>query len=603
MADARPADPTEDLSRLIERALRWRTRDPAPADRAELSQVIDQAQAGDKTARQDLASRFAGPLPFGTAGLRGAVGAGETRMNRAVVARVTAGLMGYLSERVAEPRVVIGCDARHGSAQFAGTVARVVAAHGGHALVLPAQLPTPALAFAVRHLQADAGVMITASHNPAGDNGYKVYLGGRVAAEAERGVQIVPPTDRLIAEATLAAPPANEIPGVPTDEAVGLDGWQTSRGSLEALDDSVLSAYVQRASALGGCDADLSIVLTPMHGVGGKVAVDVLAAAGFANVRLVPEQAEPDPDFPTVAFPNPEEPGAIDLAVALAARIEADVIIALDPDADRCSVATPDPTAPPGWRQLTGDELGSLLGEQAARRAAQAVDTGSAVLACSIVSSRQLARIAAAHGCQHATTLTGFKWIARTPGLVYGYEEAIGYCTDPQYVRDKDGIGTAVRVASLVAELRRSGRTLGEALDDLARRDGLHASEQVAFRVDNAQLISHAMARLRQSPPTVLAGSKVVQVVDLAQGYAGLLPTDGLLMRTKRDDRVIVRPSGTEPKLKCYLEVILAVKGGQVPHARAKDRLGQLRAGITAAVGLSEPATGSTPRTPRHTAE
>lgn len=587
MAHARPTDQTEDLAQLIERARHWRGHDPAPADRAELSQLIDQAQAGDQAAQLSLASRFAGPLAFGTAGLRGAVGAGETRMNRAVVARATAGLMGYLTNLVARPRVIVGCDARHGSAEFARTVAHVVGAHGGHALVLPAQLPTPVLAFGVRHLQADAGVMITASHNPAADNGYKVYLGGRVVQETERGVQIAPPAEELIAAAIVAAPPADEVPGVPTDATGDVGGWQALSGSVQALDDSVLSAYVQRASSLGDGDADLAIVLTPMHGVGGQVALAVLAAAGYTNVTLVAEQAEPDPDFPTVAFPNPEEAGAIDLAVALAEQAQADVVIALDPDADRCSVAAPDPTANSGWHQFTGDELGSLLGEQAARRAAADGEAGSAVLACSIVSSRQLLRIAAAHGCRHSTTLTGFKWIARTPGLAYGYEEAIGYCTDPQYVRDKDGITAAVRVASLVAQLRRCGSTLRGALDDLARRDGLHASAQVSFRVDNPQLISDAMARLRQFPPTVFAGSEIVQFLDLAQGHDGLSPTDGVLMRTNRDDRVIVRPSGTELKLKCYLEVIVAAKDGQVPHAQAAERLAQLRQDISAAVGAA----------------
>ncbi|WP_168581245.1 phospho-sugar mutase [Gephyromycinifex aptenodytis] len=586
MADVVSAPQPEDLAGLLERARHWCAHDPAPAERAALSALIEQAQAGEAEALADLASRFTGPLTFGTAGLRGAVGAGETRMNRAVVARATFGLMGYLNGIVEEPRVVIGCDARHGSADFARTVAQVVAAAGGRALVLPAQLPTPVLAYAVRDLQADAGVMVTASHNPPADNGYKVYLGGRVAQDEARGVQIVPPADRLIAENIAAAPPADQIPGVPSDDDGVLE--QPEDAKIVLLDHGVVAGYVGRAASLAGSqlDADISIVLTPLHGVGGQLACDVLATAGFPEVQLVPEQAEPDPDFPTVAFPNPEEPGALDLALDLARRSDADVVIALDPDADRCSVATPDPSAPGGWRQLTGDELGALLGEQAAQRTAQEGDPDTAVLACSIVSSRQLARIAAAHGCQHATTLTGFKWIARTPGIVFGYEEAIGYCTDPGYVRDKDGIGTAVRVAALVAQLRSQGRTLCDALDDLARRDGLHATSQVSFRVSDLQLIGDAMARLRQNPPTVLADSAVVEVADLARGYAGLLPTDGLLLRTERDDRVIVRPSGTEPKLKCYLEVILAACDGRVPRDAAQQRLRQLEKDVSAVVAL-----------------
>ena len=554
------------LATLVEQAERWIAHDPAEWTRAELSSLVEAANSGDAAAEAELASRFSGPLTFGTAGLRGAVGAGESRMNRAVVARATAGLVRYLSDALAgqpqPPLVVLGCDARHGSSEFLRDAARVVSGAGARALVLPERLPTPVLAFAVRHLGADAGVMVTASHNPPADNGYKVYLGGRLASDEACGVQIVPPADAEIAARIEAAPPADEI--------------ARSDDLVEHVGDDLLQAYLERAASLGARGAATSpvrIVLTPMHGVGGDTGVAALNAAGFANVHVVEAQAQPDPDFPTVAFPNPEEPGALDLA---------DVVIALDPDADRCSVAIPAPATEAGWRQLSGDELGALLGEQAARRAG-----GEGVLACSVVSGRLLSRIAAAHGLEHATTLTGFKWIARTPGLVFGYEEAIGYCCDPQFVRDKDGVSAAVLVAALVHELREGGRGVQDALDDLAREHGLHATAPLTFRVDDLGLIASAMRTLRSNPPAELAGATVTQVVDLADGYEGLPPTDGMLMLTDADDRVIVRPSGTEPKLKCYLEVVLDCgPEGTPPTAEAARRLDVLRTDVARATGM-----------------
>ncbi|UNX54190.1 phospho-sugar mutase [Georgenia sp. TF02-10] len=588
----------------------WIDADPDPATRAELAELLARATdgAGDAAvapgdaagapgdtagapgdaagapagaderarARAELAARFAGPLEFGTAGLRGALGAGPHRMNRAVVIRAAAGLAAFLAEQVGPDfSVVIGYDARHGSADFAVDTAAVVTATGGRARLLPAPLPTPVLAFAVRHLGADAGVMVTASHNPPQDNGYKVYLGGRAVTGSGQGAQIVPPYDEQIAAHIAAVGPAAAVQRA-------ADGW-------EVLGPQVREAYLQRVASLvpGEHSRALRIVLTPMHGVGGATAVEALRRAGFTDVVVVPEQAEPDPDFPTVAFPNPEEPGALDLALRLARRVRADLVIANDPDADRCSAAVPDPAADGGWRQLTGDEIGSLLGEQTAAAAAL---TGRGVLASSVVSSQLLARIAQSHGLAHRTTLTGFKWIARTEGLVFGYEEAIGFCVDPTAVRDKDGISAAVRLAYLGAQLTDTGRTFLDALDDLARRHGLHHTSQLAVRVTDLGLIADAMARLRQSPPTALAGSPVTARTDLAEGSADLPPTDGLLYLTAAGDRVIVRPSGTEPKLKCYLEVVLPVAdGGDVAAARraAADRMTRLRADVSAAIGMS----------------
>ncbi|MBO3142209.1 phospho-sugar mutase [Dermatophilus congolensis] len=552
---------------LIEHARTWAAHDPDESDRATILALADAAQDADEAAAAELVSRFSGPLMFGTAGLRAAVGAGESRMSRAVVIRATAGLVAYLTKELGQaPTVVLGCDARHGSSQFLRDAAQVVSAAGGTALVLPEKLPTPVTAFAVRRLGADAGVMITASHNPREDNGYKVYLGGRAARGAAEGVQIVPPADRGIAECIAAAPFADEVP---RDEE-----------RVQHVELALWEEYVDRAASLAVSDpAPIRIVLTPMHGVGGATAVEVLRRAGFTDVHVVPEQAEPDPDFPTVAFPNPEEPGALDLALGLAQEVKADVVIALDPDADRCSVGT---CGPDGWRQLTGDEIGALLGEQAAADSSRVGDT----LANSIVSGRLLSRIAQAHGLQHQATLTGFKWIARTEGLRFGYEEAIGYCTDPMGVRDKDGVTAAVRVASLVSALAKQGRSISDALDDLARAHGLHATAQLSFRVVDTALIADAMARLRATPPSALAGSEVKQVADLADGYEGLAPTDGMVFITADNDRVIARPSGTEPKLKCYLEVVVPVSGEQVPRGEAAQRLELLKEDMRAAVGL-----------------
>lgn len=573
---------------LVRAAQAWAEHDPDETTARRLRALADGALEGNEAAAADLASRFTGPLQFGTAGLRGAVGAGESRMNVAVVTRATAGLAAWLTETVgAGPRVVLGCDARHGSSDFLRAAAEVVSAAGGTAVVLPEKLPTPVTAFAVRHLNADAGVQVTASHSPPADNGYKVYLGGRAASGEGCGVQIVPPADAGIADAIAAAPPADEVP--------------RDRERIESLGPELLEAYLDRVGSLGRVEApggpaagatpdgdaapaapgSIRIVLTPMHGVGGETAVEALRRAGFGDVHVVAQQADPDPDFPTVSFPNPEEPGAIDLALELAREVEADVVIALDPDADRCSVGTRGRDG--AWRQLTGDEIGALLGEQAAADATREGDT----LACSIVSGRLLGRIAEAHGLRWAQTLTGFKWIARTPDLRFGYEEAIGYCTDPEAVRDKDGISAAVRVARLVADLAADGRTLADALDDLARAHGLHATAPLSFRVADLSLIADAMARLRATPPTVLAGSPVVEFADLADGYGDVGRTDGLLFRTEDDDRVIVRPSGTEPKLKCYLEVVMPVAEGEdVPHRAARERLVRLSEDVRHAVGL-----------------
>ncbi|QTE31570.1 phospho-sugar mutase [Pengzhenrongella sicca] len=593
---------------------RWMADDPDPDTAAEVGRLLADAElpapAGDSPAaratraraaeaRADLADRFSGPLLFGTAGLRGVLGGGPHRMNRAVVIRAAAGLAAYLLETVgaaddATPRVVVGYDARHNSRAFALDTAAVMVGAGIEALLLPSALPTPVLAFATRHLNADAGVMVTASHNPARDNGYKVYLGGRAATGSGQGVQIVPPADAEIA-ATIAA--VASVASVPRAET----GWTVLGPDL--LDDYV-AGVVGLADPAG--PRALRIVHTSLHGVGGVVAERILRGAGFTDLHPVLEQAEPDPDFPTVAFPNPEEPGAIDLALGLAQDSGADLVIANDPDADRCAIAVRDPRArshhgpdtagADGWRMLHGDEVGVLLGAYLADRARPAAAGGHApVLANSIVSSRLLARIAAARGLAHASTLTGFKWIARVDGLLFGYEEAIGYCVDPARVRDKDGLSAALLVAELAAGLKSAGRTLIDALDDLAREHGLHLTDQLSARYVDLAQIPATMARVRSAPPATLAGSPVTEVVDLADGVDGLAPTDGLRLLAADGTRVVVRPSGTEPKVKCYLEVIVPVAtdadDAALTRARAvaRERLDAVATDLRVALGLVEP--------------
>jgi len=555
---------------LLERATSWRDDDPDEVTRAELDAVLAAATSGDAEAGADLADRFAGLLEFGTAGLRGAMGAGPNRMNRSVVIRAAAGLTAYLMEGSPQPLVVIGFDARHNSDVFAADTAAVVVAAGGRAMVVPRPLPTPVLAFAIRHLGADAGVMVTASHNPALDNGYKVYLGD--------GSQIVPPSDVRIAAHIAEVALVADVPRASS-------GWAT-------LNDDVLEAYLDAAAAVvapGGA-RELRIVHTALHGVGSDVILAAFLRAGFSAPIVVASQSEPDPDFPTVVFPNPEEPGAIDAALALAARENADLVLANDPDADRCAVAVPDPAAaslenPSGWRMLRGDEVGSLLGAHILARGVRTDD----VFASSIVSSRLLAAMAAGAGIGHRETLTGFKWISRVAGLRYGYEEALGYCVDPHQVRDKDGISAALMLAEMAADLRAHGRSLLDVLDDLALAHGVHATDSFAVRVDDLKVISTVMSRLRQESPTSIGGVSVARIDDLSEGSEQLPATDGIRYHLEDGSRVIVRPSGTEPKLKVYLEVIVAVEppsGLAAARAEASGRLDRVRAsmqGLTAA--------------------
>ncbi|MDO4887365.1 MAG: phospho-sugar mutase [Actinomycetaceae bacterium] len=556
--------------------LQWIEDDPDEATRAELSAVLTAARAGDGAAAADLSDRFAGFLEFGTAGLRGEMGAGPARMNRAVVRKAAAGLTAYLGEHAGpDALVVVGYDARYGSEDYAKDTAAIVTAAGMRAMIMPRALPTPLLAYAVRALEADAGVMVTASHNPARDNGYKVYLGGRCADRWGRGVQLIPPADSEIAAAIAATGPARDIPLA--------EGY-------EVIDEELINSYIEHCVGLAGKNTDLSIVYTAMHGVGAEVMRRIFAQAGFTDVTEVAEQCEPDPDFPTVAFPNPEEAGALDLAIRTAQRVGADIIIASDPDADRCSAAI---ASGGTWRQLSGDEIGALLGERLARRVAEGAGWGEEdeparpVFANSIVSSRLLSKIAASHGIGHAETLTGFKWIARVPELAYGYEEAIGFCVNPEVVRDKDGLSTAILLASLAADLKREGEDLIGELRRLYRRHGVHLTAPVTVRVEDLRIIPATMAKLRAQPPRRLAGSDVVRVEDLSEGSDDLPPTDALAWYTHDDARVIVRPSGTEPKVKCYLEVRQPLDGDlDEAIEAARRRLDELSRDVAQALRL-----------------
>lgn len=520
-------------------AQEWINSDPDPATRRELEALSE----------HELAERFSAPLTFGTAGLRGPVRAGPNGMNVAVVIRTTTGLAAWLKAHGhAGTRVVVGRDARNGSDAFATAAAEVLAAAGFHVTFLPRPLPTPVLAFAVRALGAGAGIQITASHNPAADNGYKVYLDG--------GSQLVSPADREIESEIAKVGGASSI----------------ARTPVTTVGDAVIEHYVQRAATLPhGKSRDIRIALTPLHGVGGDIALAALNAAGFSDVHVVTEQFAPDPDFPTVAFPNPEEPGATDALLELADTVDADLAIALDPDADRCAVGVRDGD---GWRMLRGDETGVLLADHVLTTAPP-----NSLVATTVVSSALLSKLAPTRGARFACTLTGFKWLTRAgDGLVYAYEEAIGHCVDPDAVRDKDGISAAVLAADLVATLADTGRTVLDVLDDYALEFGYHHGDQVSRRFDAAADIATIMHRVRSHPPREICGEAVV-FDDLA-AVDSPLRTDAVVF-TGVTTRIVVRPSGTEPKLKCYLEVVIPVANRSelaVSQAAAKARTRQLRA-------------------------
>ncbi|MBC7463329.1 MAG: phospho-sugar mutase [Actinobacteria bacterium] len=527
----------------------WIIDDP---DEESANQLRELLNLGDE---ESLKGYFSGFLQFGTAGLRGPIGPGPSRMNRAVVGRTATGLVNYMKARNLSS-IVIGRDARHGSEDFTFETAEIMSGAGMRVYILPRPLPTPVLAFAIRELNVDVGVMVTASHNPPQDNGYKVYLGGTVDNINYNASQIISPSDAQISAeiakvVSLRSQPRAQV-------------WTI-------LDDSVLNEYVARTSILAPNPGKLKIVYTALHGVGTETIQAVFNSAGFPSLILVESQADPDPDFPTVAFPNPEEPGAIDLALETARAHNADLVIANDPDADRCAAAVNDPQR--GWRMLRGDELGALLGEYIARQ------IKSGILANSIVSSSVLKKIAEHYSLEFRETLTGFKWLAKIPGLTFGYEEALGYCVDSRSVNDKDGISAALVLAQLATELHTEGKTLLDLLNEIWRRHGFHGTEQISIRVKDLSSVGVVLSALRSEPPKEISGHKVLSIDDLMEPTDGLPPTDGLrlwLAAQSGSIRIIIRPSGTEAKMKCYIEVVSSMGAKE-----AENTLNKLREPLT----------------------
>jgi len=560
----------------------WLAADPDPKTRKELQEILDRGDDGE------LAERFAAPLTFGTAGLRGRLGAGPGMMNRAVVIRATAGVCAALltddADGARRRGVVIGFDGRHGSRVFAEDAAGVCAALGIPAHVFDEVAPTPLVAFACADLKAAAGIVVTASHNPPEDNGYKVYWGN--------AAQIVPPVDAEIASHIDNAPGARDVPRSPPDDARAAGLWR-------ALGDAQVKRYLDGVGRLPVHPElprdGVSIAYTAMHGVGGRLVHAALEAGGFPRVASVPEQAEPDPDFPTVSFPNPEEPGAMDRVLDLAKSVEADLVLANDPDADRLAVAAP--AGDGRYVQLTGNDLGCLLAHYLLSEGA-AADGKHRIVAQSVVSSPLLGRIAHAHGARWEQTLTGFKWIANRAMeleaadpdavFVFGYEEALGY-TVGDLVRDKDGIGAALVVADMVAWCRARGTSLLGEREAMWRRYGLAKSQQVSLKLtglEGAARIGRMMDGMRASPPKQVGGVDVEAVADLrtgrrvtvADGEETTLPfpsSDVLSYDLAGGHRVMLRPSGTEPKIKGYVDVMIEVAGDE-PIADAEARARRL---------------------------
>ncbi|OAN34267.1 phosphomannomutase [Plantibacter sp. H53] len=560
---------------LLATAEAWLAQDPDDETRAELAGLVERARVSDDVAVAELHDRFDTRLQFGTAGLRGRIEAGSNRMNRVLVSQAAAGLAAYLLEQAPEgvtPSVVIGYDGRKNSAVFASDTAELMAGAGVRAILLPRLLPTPVLAFAVRFFDASAGVMVTASHNPPADNGYKVYLGGE-----HHGSQIVSPADAAIAAHIGRIAETALVQDLPRSDGFEIAG------------EDVVDAYVAETAAVAPATAggQLRVVYTAMHGVGWETTRRVLETAGYPAPELVTEQIDPDPTFRTVSFPNPEEPGALDLSFATARAVGADLIIANDPDADRLAIAIPDDAAPSGFRRLTGNEVGLLLGWRAAQAASAALDGDAApegTLACSIVSSPALRLVAEAHGLEFRETLTGFKWISRTPGMLFGFEEALGYLVNPGTVRDKDGISAAVAFLGLATASAQAGESVAGLLDRFADTFGSFGSDQISIRYTELSRIGEVMAGLRALPPTELAGARVTRIDDLADGFEALPPSDVLRVWLDDGTRVMIRPSGTEPKLKVYVDVQSADGDAAERAATVTARLAALRTDLTALV-------------------
>jgi phosphomannomutase len=502
----------------------WIKHDPDPNTAKQLQQWLDQNNL------EKLTAAFNGFLQFGTAGLRGPIGPGPSCMNRAVVSRAAAGIAAFMKKHNLKS-VVIGRDARHGSAEFAKDSAEILAGAGFKTYVLPRELPTPVLAFAVNKLRVDVGIMVTASHNPAIDNGYKVYLGGVVSGVNYHGSQIISPIDSEISEFISKA-----------------DLKPNRITTYETVPESVIADYIKSVAAICQTPNQLKIVYTALHGVGAETFLKVFNSTGFSNLIVVKEQEKPDPDFPTTPFPNPEEAGAIDLAIEYAKREGADLVIANDPDADRCAIAINDPDQ--GWRMLRGDEVGAVVGKYLIER--DRINNGA--YANSLVSSSLLSKMAKKAGIEFHETLTGFKWISKISNLTFGYEEALGYCVDAKSVNDKDGISVGLLLAQIAGELRDGGISLADYLNLIGDEYGFHKTDQISIRVTDLSIIQTLLNKVAANPPASLAGSALISAEDLSKSKT--MATPGIRCYYNDGIRIIIRPSGTEPKLKCYIEVV-----------------------------------------------
>ena len=521
----------------------WIISDPDKKTAAQLQNWLDENN------EIELKRCFNGFLQFGTAGLRGPIGPGPSCMNRAVVSRTATGIAAFMNSHNLTS-VVIGRDARHGSAEFALDSAEIFAGAGIKTFVLPRELPTPVLAFAVKKLRASLGIMVTASHNPASDNGYKVYLGGEIGGVKYQGSQIIDPIDQEISKQILKADLSPE-----------------RSSSFEIVSEEVVNDYILNVTKLVNTPNSLKIIYTALHGVGTQTVLKVFEKAKFAPLILVAEQSQPNPDFPTTPFPNPEENGAMDLAMDYAKKYNADLIIANDPDADRCAIGINEPNS--GWRILRGDEVGVILGKYL-------IDSGrltGKTMSNSLVSSTLLSKIAFKYKINFEETLTGFKWISKVPNLGYGYEEALGYCVDPDSVNDKDGISTAVLIAQLAGELKAKSSSLLDYLQSIGEEFGVHATDQISIRVKDLVEIDNFLIKIKSNPPKQIAGQDLESIGDL--GISKKLKTPGIRMIFKGSTRVIIRPSGTEPKLKCYIEVVCNTKD------EAAELLSQIKAALT----------------------
>ena len=516
------------MTTLFHVAQNWLNQDPDVETRAELTALLEAAKGGDKAAEAELYARFDGRLQFGTAGLRGRLQAGSMGMNRVLVSQAAGGLAEYLKNYDKEPSIVIGYDGRKNSDVFARDTAEIMAGAGVKAYLLPRKLPTPVLAYAIQYFDTTAGVMVTASHNPPEDNGYKVYLG-----KANGGGQIVSPADKDIA-ALIDKVAAGNIQDLPRSD------------NYVVLNDEVVDAYIAKNASLAKEPAcDINYVYTAMHGVGYEVLSKTLAKAGLPQPHVVADQVWPDGTFPTVNFPNPEEKGALDLAIKVAKEKNAEFIIANDPDADRLAVAVPD--AQGNWKSLHGNVVGCFLGWYLAKQ----YQGKQGTLACSLVSSPALAEIAKKYGFQSEETLTGFKYIGKVSGLLFGFEEALGSLVDPDKVRDKDGISAAIVFLDLVRNLKKQGKTLADYADEFTKEFGAYVSGQISIRVSDLSEIGKLMTALRHNPPAEIAGVKVAQFIDHTKTDR---QSDILVFNLENGGRLIARPSGTEPKIKFYLD-------------------------------------------------